>query len=134
MMAAIQDALHCRLTGFAALSAVPVYDQVPQSITPECNDGFPFITIGEDTHSMWDTDTEEGLDVVIEIHVWSRAGGRIYVKEIQDKIRDCLHLHRLDVVGCNTVIMDMESSAAHRQNDGVTFHGIQAFRLLIERN
>ena len=131
-MAAIQTALYSRLTSWPALATVPIYDHVPQDATPESNEPFPFITIGEDSHENWDTDTETGLESLLRVHVWSRHEGRLEARQIQDDIRAALNRHKLAVPGCNTVILDMESAEVQRIDDGQTYHGIQEFRLLLE--
>lgn len=131
-ISAVQIGVFDRLDNWPGLSNIPIYDHVPQSITPESNNEFPFITIGEDSYTAPDTDTENWLEIELTVHIWSRFGGRIEAKQIQDEIRKALHRHKLDVDGANVVLCDMTSASCMRQDDGLTYHGIQDFTLILE--
>ena len=132
IIAAVQNAIYTRLSEYEGLTGVPIYDHVPQDVRPEDKDKFPFITIGEDSYEVADTDTENWLDVSLTVNVWSRYGGRMEAKGIQDHIRGALHRYALPVDGATTIILDMESASCLRQEDGLTYHGSQDFRLLLE--
>ena len=136
--ASIQRAVFARLTTFSALTSLladgadSVYDHVPQSAKGEDNDPYPFVTIGDDTHSVWDTDDTDGLESSLTVHVWSRHRGRIEVKDIQAKVKAALHHHPLPVDGVPVVLLHFVDSSADRDPDGLTQHGVQGFRMLSE--
>lgn len=131
---AIQSAIYSALTGDSTLmSAVTgVYDDVPQSADAGSGAAFPYVTIGEATHTEWDTDTELGSDVTVTIHVWSRYRGRKEVKDIQGQIYSLLHRANLAVTGYNLVGVDWIQSDSFMDADGLTRHGVQTFRITIE--
>lgn len=120
---------------FAKLSndlSVPVYDAVPQ---PE--DGgdiaeFPFVTIGEDTLIPFDTVDSIGYDATLTIHTWSRQRGRKEVKELQQAIYDSLHRQVLTVSDYHFINMAFEYADSTVDSDGLTRHGVQRFRCIIE--
>lgn len=127
---AVYGALNADSTLLAAVTGV--YDDVPQAIDPGAAANFPYITIGEDTHAEWDTDTSLGDDATITIHVWSRGRGRKETKDIQALIYGLLHRANLAVTGYNLVGVDWIQSQSFMDADGLTRHGVQTFRITIE--
>lgn len=127
---ALQTAIYVALSNDAPLSALVmgVYDDVPQS------SAFPYVTIGEDVHTEWDTDTSSGSDATITIHAWSRAPGRKETKQIQGAIYDALHRSNLAVTGYATVGVDWQQSESFIDADGETRHGVQTFRVILDEN
>lgn len=128
-MVELQTALYNRLTNELT---VPVYDAVPQAVDAGDNSAFPYVTIGEDSASEFDTDTSTGFDTDVTIHVWSRYRGRREVKQIQQAIYDALHLHDLSVSGYHTVMVLFESADSFMDADGITRHGVTIFRIVTE--
>jgi len=131
---AIQTAVYSRLKGDSALMAMVkgVFDSVPQVIDAGVAADYPYITLGEDIHLEWDTDTEQGSDCTITTHVWSRYRGRKEVKEIQGRIFDMLHRASFTVTGYNLVDCFWIQSDSFMDADGLTRHGVQTFRIIIE--
>lgn len=125
---AIQTAVFTKLD---ASLTTPVYDNAPQQ--SDASQGFPYVTIGEDTINEWDTDTELGANVTITVHTWSRARGRKELKAIQGNIYDALHRATdLTFAGYVFVGVDFISSDSFLDSDGLTRHGVQTFRVYIE--
>ena len=131
---AIQDCIADTLKSDSPLMAMVqgVYDSVPQANDAGSGSSFPYVTIGEDTHVEWDTDTELGADVTITIHTWSRYRGRKEVKNIQGRIYEILHRANLSVSGYHLVGIDWLQSESFMDTDGLTRHGVQTFRITIE--
>lgn len=125
----LQVAIRDRLLDFAPLVDLvsAVYDHVPQDAA------FPYIRIGEDTAIDFDTDTSVGTENTITIHSWSRYRGKKEVKEIQQAVYDALQRHALPLPGLNLVSIDFEFSETVLDADGLTRHGIQRFRVLIDQ-
>lgn len=125
---AVQTAIYQALSGNAALAALVtgVYDNVPQGTA------FPYVSIGQDVHNEWDTDTTQGSDCSITIHVWSRKRGRKEVKAIQAAIYDVLHRADLTQSGYKIDNLMWENSQSFMDADGKTRHGVQTFRMQIE--
>jgi hypothetical protein len=125
----VQEMIYDRLSADLALQSLgaPVYDGVPQS-TP-----YPYVTIGEDLHVEWDTDTSLGTDCSLSIHTWSRHRGRRETKQMQAAIYDSLHRAELVYSGYNVVLCDFVNSQSFLDSDGLTRHGVQTFRIITEK-
>lgn len=133
---AIQGAVYAALTADASLMALVqgVYDAQPRPLTGSDALRFPYVTIGEDTHADWSTDTELGDDATITVHTWTRYAGRKQEKEIQAAIYAALNRHPLTMpAGIALVSVDWVGSDSLIDADGETRHGVQTFRLLVER-
>lgn len=132
---AIQGAVYSALTGSAALVAAVkgIYDAQPRPLTGAAALEFPYVTIGEDTHADWSTDTESGDDATITVHTWSRYNGRKQEKEIQGLIYTALHRAALTVTGYALVSCDFLTSDSLIDADGETRHGVQTFRILVDK-
>lgn len=126
----VQKALYAKLE--AALSAT-VYDHVPP------NAAFPYVTIGDDTSIPWDTKAGSDLDygfgeeITVTIHAWSRKGGRKEVKQIGAAIYAALHNKALTMDDHALVQMQFEFGDSFLDADGVTYHGVSRYRLLVQQ-
>lgn len=127
---AVQTAVYQKLSADAGLMALVtgVYDSVPQDAA------FPYVTIGEDVHNAWDTFDSVGSDATITVHTWSVARGRKEVKEIQGAIYEALSRTVLTYSGYGIISIDFDGSQSFMDADGLTRHGVQTFRVLVERN
>lgn len=125
----LQVAIRQRLLNYVPVSSKvsAVYDHVPQDAE------FPYIRIGEDTAIDFDTDSSVGTEHTIHIHVWSRYRGKQEVKEIQQAVYDALQRHALPLPDLNLVSIDFEFSETVLDADGLTRHGVQRFRVLIDK-
>ena len=140
----IQKAIYDKLIADSALNTMlaknvenpslpAIYDNVPQAVDSGSDSVFPYITIGDDTMVDWDTDTSQGKEATLTLHVWSRYRGRKQTKEIQGAIYDALHLSNLIISGYHSVLMLSEYSETLLDPDGLTRHGVQRFRLILEK-
>lgn len=127
---ALQSAIWARLNESSDLP--DLYENVPQK-DGQINANWPFVSIGDDTHTPWDTDDSVGSESTVTIHSWARYGGRAAVKAIQSVIYGLLHRHDLAVAGFTAVTVEFEYSEVLEDPDGVTFHGVQRFRIYLER-
>lgn len=126
---AVQAAVYSNLGGYAPLLAVVsgVFDDVDEFVE------FPYVTIGESTHDENDTVAVLGDAVTISIHVWSRKRGKKETKTIQGLIYDALHRSSLIASGYDIISCDWESSQSFIDQDGLTRHGVQSFKILIDK-
>ncbi len=126
----LQKSLYGVLVGDSTLtmllSGPKIYDDVPQGTS------FPYVTIGESTVRDWSTGSDDGLEHILTLHVWSRSRGRKQVHEIMDAMADKLHDADLPVAGHRLVNFRHELSEARRENDGETYHGIVRYRAVTE--
>jgi len=63
------------------LGGTNIYDDAPQSAD------YPYLTFGQSIARDWSTGTEDGLEHILTLHVWSRAGGKKETHEIIEAIR-----------------------------------------------
>jgi hypothetical protein len=130
----VQKAIYDALAGNSGLASVVtgVYDNVPQAIDSGATSAFPYVTIGEDVNTEWDTDDSTGLQASITIHVWSRVKGRKQVKTLQGMIYDILHRAELSITGYRFVTVEWEQDITMLDADGETQHGVSTYRLTME--
>ena len=116
---------------YAALNGViscDVYD-----IAPQVSD-FPYVVIGDELAVENGTDTTVNNLVNFTIHVWTREDSSKRAKEIQGEVFDALHLLRF--TEANYLFTEnyfVSSQAPFVDADGVTRHGVQEFKLTVER-
>tara|TARA_B110000967_G_C18520063_1_gene380608 strand:+ start:68 stop:469 length:402 start_codon:yes stop_codon:yes gene_type:complete len=102
-----------------------VYDFVPESTA------FPYVKIGEQTMVDDGTKDKKGSDFTIEVHTFSRYRGSVEIKNIMSVVYDILHESSLSVSGASLVNMRFEFSDIIKENDGLTTHGVQRFRVFV---
>lgn len=127
----LQLSLYDALANDSAISAavVGVYDNPTQVQDPSDNTEFPFITMSDILITPWDDDTDKGWEATATLHVWSRASHALEAKEIQGLIYERLHRKTLSISGYDFVGMDEEDQDVQRDEDGITRHGIQNYRI-----
>jgi len=130
----VQTAIYDKLVNNAPLMAVikAVYDNVPQAVSSGDETNFPYVSIGEDSHTTIDTDLELMNQVSITIHTWSRFSGRSETKQIQGLIYDTLHRANLSEPNYKFINIAQVGSESFLDSDGFTRHGVQTFNLIIE--
>lgn len=72
----------------AALGGARVYDAPPHAQSGEASP--PYITLGDETVTAWDTKTEEGTAHEVTLTIWSAERGFSQVKRIQAALADAL--------------------------------------------
>ena len=100
-----------------------VYDFVPEGTA------FPYVKIGEQTMVDNGTKNKQGTDFTIEVHTFSRYRGSVEIKNIMSVVYDILHESSLSVSGADLINMRFEFSDIIKENDGLTTHGVQRFRV-----
>ena len=103
-----------------------VFDAVPR------DSAFPYIVVGDDAETNWDTATDAGCEHNLSIHVWSRAGGRKECKLAAEAVRDALHGASLALTGHTLVDLRYLSTDFARETDGETFRATVRFRAVTE--
>lgn len=123
----LQVGIYNKLTSnatFMALVGSRVYDQAPQSTT------FPYCTIGDDTELDWSTFTTLGQEATVTLHFWSREKGRKEVKAIMSQADTVLNRQTLTLTGFTFVSCVREFAETFLDPDGITYHGVQRYRVL----
>jgi hypothetical protein len=124
----VQTAIFAILDADVTLSALVtgVFDDVPESYTD-----FPYVTLGEDVLTEFDTDVATGFRVSVTIHCWSQYKGQRETKLVQDAIYRALHHVDMTVSGHNVLLSRQVDQTSERDPDGMTRHGVQTFELLV---
>lgn len=126
----LQKAIFSILDGDGTLSGLVsgVYDHVAE------NTDFPYVSIGECVAGDWSFVTTSGLSAAVAIHVWSRGGGRKESLNILARVYDLLHEAAPSVEGYAVIMFRFASSEVLLETDGITYHGIINFKVLLEEN
>jgi hypothetical protein len=128
---ALQQAIYAELVANGAVQDAfgdppRVFDAPPRGAA------FPYCVVGLDTMSDWSTATETGSEHLIEIHVWSRAGGHKEAKLAAGAVQDALDGAALSVAGEDFVSIRFLATAFTRESDGETIRAALKFRAVME--
>jgi len=135
---ALQAALFKRLTTYAPLTSALGGQKVFDFVTPQLV--APYVVIGDDTLTEWDTKTEDGWDCTLTLHVWDfEKAGRKSVKNLLSIIHDALHRQEasLTLVGFTLVSLarEFQDSFQDISEEGANdhyYHGVARYRALLE--
>lgn len=132
----LQKAIYSKLTGDATVSGLVtgVYADVQQPLDAGSDSAFPFITIGQDNLSSWDSKTFFGTEAVCQIDIWSRSNNFVQAKEIGSAIVNALHHQSLTIADASHVMTVQESSVYTKDPDGHTKRGMLMFRVYFVRD
>ncbi len=120
-------------TALAGNITANVYDDVPYLPEGMPRNNFPYVVIGDDDTSAWDTDDTLGKEIDINIDIWSRTAGFKQTKAIMGEIYNILNRGALTKTGYNIVDCLCTESQALRDPDGITRHGVMVFKLTIQK-
>ena len=104
-----------------------IYDFVPEGTA------FPYVKVGDQTMVDGGTKNKKGNDFTLMVHAFSRYRGSKEIKEIMSLVYDVLHESSLSVSGAFNN-MRFEFSDIIKENDGLTTHGMQRFRVFVLTN
>lgn len=135
---ALQAAVYQRLAGYAPLAAALGGPKVYDFVAPELV--APYVVIGEDTLTAWDTKTNAGWDCTLTLHCWdARAAGRKSVKALLGLVHDALHRQErgLAVAGFALVELarEFQTTVQEAGVEGASdhyYHGVARYRALLE--
>ncbi|MER7077912.1 Protein of unknown function [Saccharopolyspora kobensis] len=118
-------AIFARLSGSAALQArgVRVYDEVPETAVT------PYVTLGDPSELPSDQHDAQGLDVDLDLHVWSRYRGYKEAAEIVALLHAELDRKPLPVDGFTNVSIAAGGARYMRDPDPELRHGVAPFRV-----
>ena len=130
----LQRALYNALTGDVALMALitGVYADVQQPDLPESDSNFPYVVIGQDNLSPFDTKTKLGASALAQIDIWSRQNNLIEAKEVASAIYTALHYQPLTITDADHVVTMVESQVFSKDPDGHTKRGMVMVRIIYD--
>lgn len=106
-----------------------VYDVVPQGDEAEDQSAFPYVVVGEDTASEFDTDDVDGQEHTVVLHVFDRREGRKRAKQVIGALYDALHNATLSVTGHDAIFCFFEFSGAVPDPEPLVQHQVIRFRI-----
>lgn len=126
----LQRAIFVALSADAGLAALTgagrVFDRVPANVP------FPYVTFGRTSLFDWSTGTEEGIEQLFTLHVWSKAQGKAEALAILARIADVLHDQPLALDGHALVSLRQEFAELGYDEDLALYHGLARYRALVE--
>lgn len=125
----LQKAMFAALTGNAALVALMggtrIFDRAPTDAA------FPYVTFGRTSVFDWSTSTEDGLEHLVTLHVWSKAKGRKEAFAVLDAVRAALGTP-LSLDDQHLVNFRFEFSEVTFDDDISVHHGLLRLRAVTE--
>lgn len=125
----LQKDIYAALIGNATLMAKinGVFDFIPD------NQAFPFVRIGDIEFLDWGTQTFDGFEATIIIDLWHRPSsrGKAPLHSIMHDIYTTLHKNVFSIPNYSTMVSRFISSNIIVEEDGVTYHGITKFKLIL---
>ena len=130
----LQAAIYDTLTGDAALMALitGVYADVQQPNLPEDDSDFPYVVIGQDNLSPFDTKTDNGASALCQIDVWSRQNNLTEAKAVGSAVYNVLQKGSLTITDAEHVLTRSESAVYSKDPDGQTKRGMLMFRVMYD--
>lgn len=113
--AALQTAIHARLTGDPVLAATVtgVFDRIPEPAS------FPFILLGVAGVSDWSTKTFHGQRHTVTLQVFARDSGELALRQLADLVSASMLSAPLEADGQETVGPFFDSLQTLADADGV---------------
>jgi hypothetical protein len=137
--AALQKVVYDRLSNFPGMPQVYDEDSVPQPSSAEDAAAFPYVTVGDTTAVPMNTDDSTGAECTLAVHVWSRYHGYKEVRAIQALVYEALNRKveelRAGFAALSLHLLEIEWEFTEKSfidADGVTRHGVQRFRVLLD--
>lgn len=121
----LQAAAYTKLNADGTLAG-KVFDHVPQGTA------YPYIVIGEFTGVEFDTDDQDGAEITMTIHSWSRERGMKELQGLLDAAYGALHDQNFVVADEVVVLCYFEFVQTMIESDGLTRHGVQRFRFITQ--
>ena len=115
------------LTTYAASPAV--FTHVPQDLST-----YPYVVLFESGLDGADNDCSLGFDGVLNIHSWTDQRDMAVIGNIQKAIYDVLNRAELAMTGYELIELHQEFSTILRDPDGITLHGVQRYRIILQTN
>lgn len=130
----LQRALYDALTGNAPLMALitGVYADVQQPNLPEDDALFPYVVIGQDNLTPFDTKTDNGASALCQIDIWSRSNNLLEAKTVARAIYDVLQKGNLTITDADHILTRIENQVFSKDPDGHTKRGMVMARVIYD--
>lgn len=105
-----------------------VFTHVPQDL----GESYPWITIFGAESNQFDNDATLGFEGTMTIHTWDNRRDFGPINNIKSAIYNVLHNNSLTYNGFSNVEFCQEFTTTLRDPDGITIHGVQRFRFIMQ--
>lgn len=113
--------------GVSALVGARVYDRVPVGAA------FPFVSLGTIFgQPAIETVDGEGFELALTLHFWSRAAGRVETGQAMAAVVAALNDVTLSLDSKTAVLVRLSDQRVMMDDDGVTAHGVQRWRIITD--
>jgi hypothetical protein len=123
----VQKALYDELTGDEILmgQVTGIYDYVPQHTL------FPYVRLAYVSHSDKSTAGATLYEAHFRVDIYAQERGSKQVLDIMAQVKIMLHNAALTATGCSIINIGFISSEMQLQHDGLTYHAVSNFRVLM---
>lgn len=105
-----------------------VFTHVPQDL----GEAYPWVTIFGAESNQFDNDATLGFEGTMTVHSWSNQRDMAEVNNIKKAIYEVLHNNSLTYSGYCNVEFAQEFTTTLRDPDGITLHGVQRFKFIMQ--
>ena len=105
-----------------------VFTHVPQDL----GEAYPWVTIYSVESNQFDNDVTLGFDCSMTVHSWSNIRDMGSIETIKQAIYNVLHNNTLAFDGFCSVEYCQEFQTTLRDPDGITLHGVQRFKIIVQ--
>lgn len=105
-----------------------VFTHVPQDL----GGAYPWVTIYGAESNQFDNDATLGFEGTITVHSWDDTRDMGVINNIKKAIYDVLHNNSLTYNGYCNVEFAQEFTTTLRDPDGITIHGVQRFKFIMQ--
>lgn len=126
MISAVQKAIYDALVA-ANIPCVTTIRDTP--ISKPTSADFPFIEFGASQALPVDAGGDNGLELYVDVHCYSRSGGNKQMQDMMSAIYDALHHQTFTVTGAASCHCWLDRSRSILEPDGETRHGVHTFRI-----
>jgi hypothetical protein len=120
----VQKALYDAFTADPPVSGGRIFDRVPKDAS------FPYITIGDEQRIDDANSCDDGWEVYPDIHIWSRAVGRVEAKRLVADAEARIKAIA-GIAGFTLISVSIETSRVFMDPDGLTAHGVVTAKFII---
>ena len=130
----LQRAIYTALTGDVTLMALitGVFADIPQPADPETDADFPYVVIGKDALTTFDTKTDNGVRAISQIDVWSRENNLTEAKAVGTAVYNVLQKGSLTITGAHHILTRAVGQNYSTDPDGHTKRGLLTFSVLYD--
>lgn len=105
-----------------------VFTHVPQDL----GEAYPWVSIYGVESNQFDNDATLGFDCTMTVHSWDNSRDMGPINTIKKAIYDVLHNNTLTFTDYWSVEFCQEFQTTLRDPDGITLHGVQRFKIIMQ--